>query len=211
MSGLARLCGLAAAATLGLAKPPISSASERGWYAGLEYLDISAEYASRAVIPEFWLAPPTSQSLATHGLGSSGFKVVAGYRAFDWLAFEADYADLGGTAGTYPIYCVTLPCPNHFESATSAISESALGLYAFGRLDLFARVGIAHWRSSYELSDLDGAKISGQSSNDTSAFYGAGVQFHLRNLTPRLEYQKLRFEQDKAGVWSFGVTYTLRR
>ncbi|HEU5135379.1 MAG TPA: porin family protein [Steroidobacteraceae bacterium] len=179
-----------------LLAPCATPAAERGWYLGAAYSDISPDL------------PDSSVVFNEVRLGDDGYKIFAGYRAFDWLAIEADYGDFGDVRGTTNIVCVTTPCPTHFSTSASAFSVSALGLYAIGRFDLFARVGFAGWSTESELHDSVGASVISNDDSGTDALFGAGAQYNFSRVIARLEYGRFEFGDSEADVWSVGLAWS---
>jgi hypothetical protein len=143
-------------------------------------------------------------------IGSQGLKFVAGFRALDWLAVEADYLDLSGDSQRLELVCVTQPCPELMRTETTNTSLSALALWPLGQFDIFARVGLSYWESSLEMPNNDGSQFWAKDLNGTDEKYGAGAQFHIHKVTARLEYERLRFSGDAADTWSLGVAYSFR-
>ena len=65
----------------------------------------------------------------------NGYKVIAGWRAFDWLAVEANYIDMGGV---------------NEEGASidsTAFTVSGLLIAEIGMVDLYARLGMINWNT----------------------------------------------------------------
>ena len=126
-----------------MATPDATHAAERGWYLGVAYSNVSADYAPP---PESF--GPTTIETPSHytggeldTIGSQGFKLVGGFRAFEWLAFEADYLDLSGDSAPLGLVCVTQPCPDQIRAQTTNASLSALALWPVGKFDVFAPRG----------------------------------------------------------------------
>jgi len=204
MRTLATVTAFAAA----ILSSPISHADQRGWYAGVGYAAISGDSAR----PDIAFPVDTGNAgsgLLDQQLDSHGYQFLAGFRAFDWLAIEANYIDLGGTEGDLNFVCVVAPCPDRFNNDTTAGSLSILGFYPIGKFDLFARAGFAHWRSREALYSQDELAYA-QDVQATDGTYGAGAQFHLGNVTTRFQYERYRFGRDAADLWSLGLTYTFR-
>ena len=196
-----------------MATPDAAHAAERGWYLGAAYSNVSADYAPSpgSFLP---LAAIETPSRYTGGepdtIGSQGFKLVGGFRALDWLAFEADYLDLSGDSAPLGLVCVTQPCPEQIRAETTSASLSALALWPLGKFDIFARVGLSHWDSSIETINSDGSRFWHQDLDGTDEKFGAGAQLHFHKVTARLEYERLRFSGDAADTWSLGVAYSFR-
>ena len=197
-----------------LAAAGTAQAADHGFYLGLSWSGVSPDYAEPQMT-----AFPTDQDPAAadtpsrvtgdlvDSIGSQGFKGVVGYRVLDWLAFEADYLDLGSDSASLGIFCVTQPCPDTVRAETSSASLSALAMWPLGKFDVFARLGISRWESSIEGRYNDGTRFWSQDLSGTDEKYGAGAQFHIHKLTARLEYEHLRFAGDAADTWSIGIAY----
>lgn len=119
----------------------------------------------------------------------TGYKVIAGWRPLDFLAVEANYNDMGGDseAGT--------------SIDSSSVSVSALLLAEIGIVDLYARAGMANWKT--ELSD-QGFNIS---DDDWEPTYGVGVGLHFGSLGLRAEYEHLEAEPFDDDIDGFKVKY----
>jgi opacity protein-like surface antigen len=198
-----------------LAAASAATPAGHGFYAGASWSDISARIADRPVLAIGVPTPPDpaavhyATSLALFGqpaIGDSGYKVMADYRVMDWLAFEADYADLGDTRRPLDFVCVVGPCPNAVVGDASSASVSALGLVPIGKLDLFVRAGISHWRTHAAVRAGD-QTVGSASDSDTEATYGAGVQYQVKRVLARLEVQRLRLGPDRADVTSLGFAW----
>jgi len=195
-----------------LAAASVASAADRGWYAGAAYSSVSADYAPapELAFPAGLETPSRYTSGEPDTIGSQGFKLVAGFRALDWLAFEADYLDLGSDSEPLDLVCVTQPCPDRIRAETASTSLSALALWPLGKFDVFMRVGISHWDSKIETINSDGSRFWHQDLSGTNEKYGVGAQVHFHQVTARLEYERLRFSGDAADNWSIGVAYSFR-
>jgi hypothetical protein len=189
-----------------------SHGAERGFYAGAAFAGLTADYAP----PEAVFLPTGSEtpSRLSEGLvdsiGSQGLKAVAGYRAWNWLAFEIDYLDLSSDSAPLTLVCVTQPCLTRIRAETSSTSLSALALWPLGRFDLFARAGLSRWKSGVDWLTSDGTAADSQSVHGSDEKFGGGVQLHIHQFTARLEYEHLRFGLDSADSWSLGVAYQFR-
>ena len=209
MSNSKRLSLLALLAAAGTAQ-----ASDPGFYLGLAYSDVSADYAP----PEFTAqpngiafagvdTPSRITGSAVEPIGSSGLKVVLGYRVLDWLAFEADYLKLDGDSAHLDLMCITQPCPDEIHAETSSSSFSILGIWPLGRFDVFARLGLSRWESTISLRNPDDSRFWSQDVTGTDEKYGVGGQVHFHKVTGRLEYERLNFGGDAADTWSIGIAY----
>jgi len=130
----------------------------------------------------------------------NGYKIIVGWRPLDFIAVEANYADLGGMD------------EDGVSIDSSVLSINALLLAEIGIVDLYARAGYANWDTEIGLSG------SGSVSDDGwEPTYGAGVGLHFGSIGVRAEYEWLSidafdnvFDEFKAdsGTVSLSVTYT---
>jgi opacity protein-like surface antigen len=126
-----------------------------------------------------------------------GYKVIAGIRPLDWLAFEANYVNFGEPDDTL--------AGQRLRSEGDGIGAYALGLLATGPVDLFAKAGVISWDS--ELTNPQLGRIADDDGTDLA--YGAGVQFRLLSLGVRAEYEIFDIDDvDDANMISVSVTYT---
>jgi opacity protein-like surface antigen len=184
---------------------------ERGFYIGGAYSSVSADYSPSVRVIDMVSGIPDPGPVdlsALDPLGSNAWRVLTGYRASDWLAFEGDFSRFEGNRAPTGIVCVTIPCPALMRGEVSTTSLSALGLYPVGKFDLFARAGLTRWRAEVDTLNIDDSNLGRVSESDTDLSYGAGAQFHVERFTTRLEYQRLRFGEDTADLTLLGVTYS---
>ena len=127
----------------------------------------------------------------------NGYKIIAGLRPLDWLAFEANYMDMGGVE------------EDGLKIDSTALTASALVLAEIGIVDLYARVGVANWDSDFSVQGV------GKTSDDGwEPTYGAGVGVHFGSIGVRAEYERfstkaLNNELDTdVGTVSVSFTYT---
>jgi OOP family OmpA-OmpF porin len=126
-----------------------------------------------------------------------GYKVIAGIRPLDWLAFEANYVNFGEPDDT--VAGVRLRTEGY------GLSAFAVGLLAAGPVDLFAKAGVVSW--DFELNSPDFGKLGEDDGTDLA--YGAGVQFRLLSLGVRAEYEIFDIEDlGDANMISVSLTYT---
>lgn len=174
---------LAVLGTLGLmAAAPRAQAADNGFYlgAGITKTEFDAD--------EF----------DSVKLDDSSFKLIAGIRPLDWIAFEVNYVDLGSDSQEI--------APNVTSKLdASAVTGSVLLLKEFQIVDLYARAGLAHWK-------LDGS-LTGQgrdSETGDELTYGVGVGVHFGSIGVRAEYERFNindFDTD-VNTYSLGFTYT---
>ena len=127
----------------------------------------------------------------------NGYKIIAGFRPLDWLAFEANYMDMGGIE------------EDGVKIDSTALTASALVLAEIGIVDLYARVGMANWNSDFSVQG------AGNTSDDGwEPTYGAGVGVHFGSLGVRAEYERFSTEalndqlDTDVGTVSLSFTYT---
>jgi hypothetical protein len=176
----------AAAAALGLLSlasfAPQATAADNGFYLGAGLTQANFDVDVDGISDDF---------------DDEGFKVIAGFRPLNWLAFEANYMDLGGID------------EGGLEVDSSAISLSALVLAEIGIVDLYARAGMLNWDSDFSVSGL------GSTSDDGwEPTYGVGVGVHFGSIGVRAEYERFSTEalddeiDTDTGIISVSVTYT---
>jgi hypothetical protein len=175
----------AAATVLGLlslaALAPTAAAADNGFYLGAGLSNTNFDVEVAGVSDDF---------------DDNGFKVIAGFRPLDWLAFEANYIDLGGTDD------------DGLSIDSSALTASALVLAEVGIVDLYARVGMANWSTDFA---ADGLSADDDGWEPT---YGVGVGVHFGSIGVRAEYERFSTEalddqiDTDVDTISVSVTYT---
>ncbi len=122
------------------------------------------------------------------------YKVIAGIRPLDWLAFEVNYVDFGSVET--PIATQEL----------KGLDAFVVGLFEIGLVDFYAKAGVVRWDQ-----DIDFRNLSALDRSDTGydPAYGAGIQVHLGSLSVRGEYEKFDIGGDtNVDLISIGVTWT---
>jgi hypothetical protein len=188
-----------------------ATAAERGFYIGGGYASVSADYSPSVRLTDLTAGIPDPGPIdlsALDPLGSNSWRILAGYRAFDWLAIEGDFSRFTGSRVATGVVCVTIPCPALMRGEVATTSLSALALYPIGQFDLFARAGATHWRADVDTLNYDDSRLGNASESDTEPSYGAGAQYHVERFSMRLEYQRLKFGEDSANLTVLGVTYS---
>lgn len=172
-----KFAALAALGTLALiAAAPQAQAADNGFYlgAGLTQTEFDTDFGSDS-------------------LDDNSYKLIAGFRPLDWLAFEANYIDLGSASDAGASLDAT------------AVTGSVLFLKEFAIVDLYARAGLAHWKLDASL-----AGIGSDSESGNEFTYGVGVGLHFGSIGVRAEYEKFQinsFDTD-VNTLSLSVTYT---
>ena len=132
----------------------------------------------------------------SYDAGSTGYKLIAGWRFLDWLAVEADYVDLG--SGSDKVQGVEL------ETDVNGVSLSAVGFLPIGPVDLMARVGAINWSA-----DLRAPGFGGISDEGTDLTWGVGAQFRILSLAIRAEYEQFDIaDANTVDMISLGATWT---
>jgi len=108
-------------------------------------------------------------------LDDNSFKVIVGFRPLNWLAFEANYIDLGGFN------------EEGVELDTSAITVSALALAEFSIIDIYGRVGMANWRADADV-EFDDINV-GLDDDGWDPTFGVGIGAHFGSFGVRAEYE----------------------
>ena len=120
----------------------------------------------------------------------NGYKIIAGFRPLDWLAFEANYMDMGGVE------------ENGLKIDSTALTASALVLAEIGIVDLYARVGMANWNSDFSVQGF-----ANTSDDGWEPTYGAGIG--VRAEYERFSTEALNDQLDTdVGTVSLSFTYT---
>jgi OOP family OmpA-OmpF porin len=176
----------AAATVLGLlslaALAPTAAAADNGFYLGAGLSNTNFDVEVAGVSDDF---------------DDNGFKVIAGFRPLDWLAFEANYIDLGGTD------------EDGLSIDSNALTASALVLAEIGIVDLYARVGMANWNTDFSVDGVGSASDDGWEPT-----YGVGVGVHFGSIGVRAEYERFSTEalndqiDTDVDTVSVSVTYT---
>jgi opacity protein-like surface antigen len=126
-----------------------------------------------------------------------GYKLIAGIRPLDWLAFEVNYVNFGEPDDT--IQGVKL------RTEGSGLSGFALGFLTLGPVDLFAKAGLIAWDAELRHPNL--GRLNDD--NGTDFAYGAGIQFRLFSISVRAEYEVFDIKDvGDANMFSVGLTYT---
>jgi hypothetical protein len=174
---------------------------------------VAAAPRAQAADNGFYLGAGLTQTdfkLSVDGLNDSetlddnSFKVIAGFRPLNWLAFEANYIDLGSAE---------FEDGSGVEIDSSAITASALFLAEVGIVDFYARAGVAKWDSDFSVPAVGGGSIS-ESDDGWEPTFGAGVGVHFGSIGARLEYEMFEtealddFVNNDISTISLSVTYT---
>ena len=130
---------------------------------------------------------------ASDSLDDNSYKIIAGFRPFNWLAVEGNFIDLGGESDGFGT-----------SLDAQAFTVSGLLIAEFAVIDLYARLGMANWK-------LD-ASLSGFSESDDGwePTYGVGIGAHFGSIGVRAEYESFQVSDLDFDVntVSLSVTYT---
>jgi len=194
-----------------LLTPRVVLAADSGFYAGASVSDVSTSYDWR----------PERLGLAGAAAGPSGamvgparekgtaYKVFGGIRPLKPFAVELSYVDLGAAESSLsysPLVFFIIAPHDRISLEARAISVSAVGVLSVGRVELFAKVGAAHWESDLAAWAPPPNPVIRVKDEGTDAAYGAGVQLPLRRFALRLEYERLEIGVDSADSLSLGFT-----
>jgi len=160
-------------------------------------LGLSAQQAG-AVEHGFYLGGSLGQSDSGLKSGNvnysdtdTGWKLIAGFRAFKMLGFEVNYVDLGNTSTAGA------------KANTKAFDGFVVGVLPIPFVDIYGKVGLVSWKT-------DGSSPNFSLSQSGSDFaYGAGVGMSFGPVGVRLEYEGFDIQQASTpSLLSIGVTYT---
>ena len=182
-----------------MATPDATHAAERGWYLGVAYSNVSADYApSDNAFPTTIETPSRYTGGEPDTIGSPGFKLVGGFRALDWLAFEADYLDLSGTARRWGSSASRNLALTRYARRPRALHcpRSRCGLWASSTFSpaWACRTGTRR----IETINPDGSRFWHQDLGGTDEKFGAGRGFFIDKGDDAPEYERLRFSGDAA-------------
>ena len=168
---------------------------------------------ARAAENGFYIGAAAGETETQHQTGvgdvyddqDQSFKIIGGWRPFDWFALEGGYFDLGNVTLEQAV-----PDLPPFRLEQTGYDFFSVFLIEIANFDLFGKAGIV--ASS---ADLTMSFPGGQASSvdhDTDFAWGGGVQFRFRKLAARIEYE--RFEISNGNSLepptnvSFGITWT---
>jgi len=172
---------LAVLGTLGLmAAAPRAQAADNGFYLGAGVTATKFD----------------ANDIDSVKLDDNSFKLIAGIRPLDWIAFEVNYIDLGSDSQDIGGGLTS-------KLDANAVTGSVLLLKEFQIVDLYARAGLAHWK-------VDGS-ITGQGSDTETGdefTYGVGVGVHFGSIGARAEYERFKINDIDTNVNTFSVSVT---
>ena len=172
---------LAVLGTLGLmAAAPRAQAADNGFYLGAGITSTKFD----------------SSGIDSVKLDDNSFKLIAGIRPIDWLAFEVNYVDLGSDSET-----IAPGVSSKIDA--NALTGSVLVLKEFQIVDLYARAGLAHWKVN---GSVTGAGSDSETGNEFT--YGAGVGVHFGSLGVRAEYERFQINDIDTDVSTLSLSFT---
>lgn len=141
----------------------------------------------------------------------SGLGLLGGYRISRWFALEAGYVRLGTASG---LLCVQeQPCgPGAvplMEVAAERFELAALARWPLGRLELFAKAGLARVHSDVQLSDVSTDITTRENRNESTVLLGLGAGLRIASRW-QLRLQADGHEGDLthvSAIWA-GATYS---
>lgn len=136
----------------------------------------------------------------------TAYKLIAGIRPFDAIAFEASYIDFGSVvfdnrdAVSDGIFS---------ELEAEAIDVQVVGHIGGPVLEFFGKAGVVFWDAEAVLQGGIGGVDLRDSDSGTDLVFGGGVQAQFGSLAARVEYESFDVaDADNVDLWSFGLTWT---
>jgi len=177
-----KLAAVAALGALSLAAiAPQAAAADNGFYIGAGITQTEFDI----------------DDIGSGELDDNAFKLIVGFRPLNWLAFEANYIDLGGLD------------ESGVELDTSVITVSALALAEFNIIDIYGRVGMANWRAdaNVEFEDVD-VDLDDDGWEPT---FGVGIGAHFGSFGVRAEYEMFSadlFDELDSDISTISLSFT---
>jgi opacity protein-like surface antigen len=134
----------------------------------------------------------------------NGFKIVAGIQAFDFLAFELDYLDLGESNFTlrgYPYQGIPTNLDNGKTTYEGWGASIVPSIKIIDNLKAFGRLGFINStvETKTDVSPVDNSPVqfadfkSSSRDTDMSGRWGVGLQYDINEqFAVRIEYEELR-------------------
>jgi OOP family OmpA-OmpF porin len=169
-----------------------------------------------APAPKAWLGASLGQSRfddsIARGLFTTGtvdaksmaYKVFGGYQFFRYVGVEVAYVDLGNLV--YSGEFSGTPIDNG-KVSVKGIDISAIGTVALSdRISAFGKLGVYAWEA--HASDVaPGATFNARNSGHDASF-GVGLGYAVTRFSDlRAEFEQFRIGDDKAGLFSVGITF----
>jgi OmpA-OmpF porin, OOP family len=129
----------------------------------------------------------------------NGYKVILGWRIFNFLAVEANYVDFGTVEDSQG--------GTDVSASSDGTDLSALLILTLGKhVDIFAKGGYVSWDT-----EIDSNNVNVDSNNDgNDLLYGLGGAFRIGDsLQIRAEYERFEIENtDSFDLGSVSATFT---
>ena len=136
----------------------------------------------------------------------TAYKLIAGIRPFDALAFEVNYVDFGNVVFDNRD---TIPDGFRAEFETQALDAFGMAFIGGPLIEGFGKLGVIFWDAEAALQGgFQGIDLR-DSDDGVDLAWGGGLQAAFGSLAVRLEYENFSIsEADKVDLWSLGVTWT---
>lgn len=181
-----------------------SMVEAKGFYFGASLGQVEAQ--------DLDLSPIADGSVLTGATDGTdnGWKFFAGFKVFGFMNAELGYRDYGQVSflatsdGTGTIYAAG---PLDGLADTTAVSVSVMVVLPVGRLKLFAKGGLARWRTETTVMHSMG-NIATSDSDGVDTLYGVGAAWAIRRSTGlRVEYERLATNTADRDFFSAGVHF----
>lgn len=167
-------------------------------------------------LPNSWTGTftDTDEVVAHH----TGWSASLGVRPLHFLGAELQYLDFGGAHWGRAVGFWSASVTAH----TNAEALSAV-LYApipVRFLDVYAKVGPAHWHSNVNINDhfllecpassiarVVGCEPIALKEGRTDLAYGAGLQFHFGSAALRAEYERVEADPQSPSMYELGFIW----
>lgn len=136
----------------------------------------------------------------------TAYKLIAGIRPFDALAFEANYIDFGSVVfDNRDVVSDGI----RSELEVEAIDIQAVGYIGGPVLEFFGKAGVVFWDADAVLQGGIAGVDLRDSDSGTDLVFGGGIQAQFGSLAARVEYESFDVaDADDVELWSFGLTWT---
>jgi hypothetical protein len=136
----------------------------------------------------------------------SSYKVMGGFRPFDWFAIEGSFFDFGGVTLNQDI-----PDLSPFRLSQRGYGAFGVFLWEFTAIDLFAKTGIIRSSANTQTNSIIGPLSF--TDRDTDYAWGFGGQMRFGKLATRIEYERFHISNGDSfrtpRSLSFGMTWSL--
>lgn len=133
--------------------------------------------------------------------GAMSYKVFGGFRFITFLGVEGSYVDLGSPSDFVEAIDGTI------ETDVTGYDGFVVGYLPLGIADIFAKAGVIAWDAS--ISGQVGGASERQSDDGTDPAYGIGIQFRIKSIAIRAEFEYFDIEGAKyVYMYSIGGSFT---